>query len=358
MKKRAERLALTTDQRIVLSTKLKLRLWLILGTAAILLVSLAVAFVLEFVFIRFEVIPWEKFSGILQVVIFSATSVIVGLTLAMILGRLFLRPINTVIDGLTKLSEGDFSVRIETNKYSILKNMAEKFNLMASELEKNEILRSDFVNEFTHELKTPIVSISGLLPLLKNDDLSAEKRMQYLSIMETETARLVQMTANTLYLSKIETQSILKDKRTFNLSEQIRACILLLEKKWTSKSLELVVDFDDFEIMANEDMLKQVWINLIDNAIKFSYERGELAISIISDDDRIVVTVSNEGDSIPEEQRELIFNKFYQGDRSRSTEGNGIGLSIVKHIIELHKGKISVRSSGGMTSFTVSLPNE
>lgn len=358
MKRRAEKLALTTDQKIVLSTKLKLRLWLILGTAAILLVSLAVAFVLEFIFIRFEVIPWEKFSGSLQVVIFSATSIIIGLALAFILGRLFLRPINAVIDGLTRLAEGDFSFRIEPDKYSLWRNMAEKFNTMATELERTEILRTDFVSEFTHELKTPIVSIKGLLPLLKNEELSAEKRSKYLAIMEAETDRLVQMTANTLYLSKIETQAILKDKTEFNISEQIRACVLLLEKKWTAKSLELMVDFDDFVISANEDMLKQVWINLIDNAIKFSYERGELSVTIVGEDDRITVTVSNEGDTISDEEKELIFNKFYQGDKSRSTEGNGIGLSIVKHIIELHRGKIAVRSKNGITAFSVTLPNK
>lgn len=346
------------DWQLVHSTKRRMRLLLILGTAIILLASLAVAFVLEFVFIALEVIPWSRYYGSLQVVIFSATSIIIGLTLAFILGRLFLRPINKVIDGLVRLADGDFSVRIDAGKHSLLHSMAEKFNIMASELEKNAMLRTDFVNEFTHELKTPIVSISGLIPLLKNKDISEQKRAQYLAVMETETARLVKMTENTLYLSKIETETILRDRTTFCLSEQIRASVLLLEKKWVRKSLSLDMDFTDYYICANEDMLKQVWINLIDNAVKFSREGGTLAIAIGSSAEELTVSVTNDGEPISDENKELIFHKFYQADRSRSTEGNGIGLAIVKHIIELHRGSISVSSDNGRTTFTVCLPRK
>ena len=168
--------------------------------------------------------------------------------------------------------------------------------------------------------------------------------------------RLTQMTSNALYLSKIETQGILTNKERFNLSEQIRGCVLLLERKWTEKNLTPSLDFDEHIILANEDMLKHVFMNLIDNAIKFSNPGGELMISAKEENGALSVSVGNYGVEIPKSDYDAIFNKFYQCDKSRASEGNGIGLSIVKHIINLHNGKISVESENGKTVFTVSLP--
>ena len=227
---------------------------------------------------------------------------------------------------------------------------------VAKELEKTEILRTDFINDFSHELKTPIVSISGLISLMKSENLSDDKRRQYLTIMEEEANRLTQMTSNALYLSKVETQGILTNKREFNVSEQIRDSFLLLERKWSKKELIPNLELDEFMVLANEDMLKHVWVNLIDNAIKFSEEKKELKITAEKMYGQLFVSIQNYGPEIPKSDYEAIFNKFYQCDKSRSTEGNGIGLSIVKHIVTLHDGEVMVSSGNGKTIFTVALP--
>ena len=164
------------------------------------------------------------------------------------------------------------------------------------------------------------------------------------------------MTSSALYLSKLETQGILTNKKSFNVSEQIRNSVLLLERKWSKKNVEPNLEFGEYTIYANEDMLKQVWINLRDNAIKFSDENKELIISAEKAADKLIVKIENYGPEIPEGERDSIFNKFYQCDKSRSTEGNGIGLSIVKHIVTLHSGEITVSCQNGKTAFTVTLP--
>ncbi len=336
-----------------------LKLAFVLGTAAILLVALAISSVLEYIFVRVNSLPeiMTLENEWYMVLIFSATSILIGLGLAFILGRIIFKPITIIADGLSKLSEGDFSERIHLGGYESMNALSDSFNKLATELENTEILRNDFVNEFSHEMKTPIVSISGLLALLKDDTLPEEKRKQYIDIIDKEVTRLTEMTSNALYLSKIEAQEILTNKTKYNLSEQIRECILLLERKWTKKGLTPVLEFDEYEITANEDMLKQVFVNLIDNAIKFSNENSDFSVSIDTAEQYTVINVSNYGIEIPESEQNAIFGKFYQCDKSRSTDGNGIGLSIVKHIVTLHGGTVSVASENGMTTFTVTLKN-
>ena len=342
-----------------LSPTSRLNIVLISGTAIILLIALAVSTILEYTFVHFELINWgsQTDSGWYWAFVFFGTSIIIGLSLAIILGKIIFKPLKTITDGMTKLSDGDFTTRIDLGKYDGMKNLTNSFNTLAKELQNNELLRTDFVNDFSHELKTPIVSISGLITLMKNENLSEEKRQHYLAIMEQEANRLTQMTSNTLYLSKIETQGILTHRNTFNLSEQIRGAVLLLENKWSKKNIGFSLDFDEYTITANEDMLKQVWVNLIDNAIKFSEPGNDVSITVGKSSGVLSVSVENQGPPIPETDYQLIFNKFYQCDKSRVTEGNGIGLSIVKHILTLHNGDISVSCNDGKTVFTVTLPS-
>jgi signal transduction histidine kinase len=332
----------------------------ILGTAVILLFALVTSSVMEITFLKLEkiIIGTEDTTGFYWVLVFIATSVILGVLLALLLGRMIFKPVNDIVDGMTKLADGDYSTRIQLGQYEGMKTLADRFNALAEELENTEMLRSDFINEFSHEMNTPLLSITGLIKLMKSENLSEEKRNQYLAIMEEEADRLSHMTSNSLYLSKIESQGILTNKKRFNLSEQIRSSVLLLEKKWTEKALIPVLDFEEYTIRANEDMLKQVWVNLIDNAIKFSSDGKELIISISENEGKIEIKVENYGIEIPESEYSAIFNKFYQCEKSRSTNGNGIGLSIVKQIITLHSGDISVKSENGKTTFTVTLPKQ
>ncbi len=285
-----------------------------------------------------------------------------GLVLSVVLSRVSLFPINKVIDAMNSLANGNFRTRLEFHtqlrRHPTIVEVTDSFNHMAEELEKTEMLRSDFVNNFSHEFKTPIVSIAGFADLLLEADLTEDERQEYIRIISEESHRLSDMATNVLNLTKIENQTILTDVTSFNLSEQIRNCILLLENKWEEKELNLDVDFGEYEYSGNCEMLKQVWVNLIDNAVKFSDRGGELKISITEMPDNLVISVSNTGSEIPRESLERIFNKFYQADESHAIQGNGIGLSIVKAIVDLHNGEVIPSSGGGKTVFTVVLPRQ
>lgn len=339
--------------------KKRLRIAFVLGVALILVIAISIVVVLEYLIIQIKLVEKETLqsSGLFLIILFGFSSVVIGVALSAILEKFIVKPVDTLIDGMAKLSDGEFSTRIDMGKVKGMKEISDTFNTLATQLENTEILRSDFVNNFSHELKTPIVSVSGLVDLLKNENLPQEKRKKYLEIIEEEMDRLSDMTTNLLNLSKVEKQEILTDKTTFNISEQIRTCVLLLEKKWSKKDIEFSLDFDEFYVLANYDLLKQVWFNLIDNAIKFSNEKGKIVISISQKEKEIEISISNNGRQILEEDKTKIFNKFYQGKNASSGEGNGIGLSIVKHIVDMHGGKIYVECGGDTTTFTTFLIN-
>ncbi|MBR2929906.1 MAG: HAMP domain-containing histidine kinase [Clostridia bacterium] len=289
-------------------------------------------------------------------------SAIMGYGFSVLLGStVLMKPINALVNGMNRLAGGDFSARLELKgifkNIEIAKEITTSFNRMAEELGNTELLRSDFVNNFSHEFKTPIVSIAGFADLLKNEDLPEEDRRHYLSIITTESRRLASLATNILNLTKIENQTILTGVSEFNLSEQLRSVVLLLESKWAFKGVIPMLDIDEeIEISANEQLLKEVWLNLLDNAIKFSPECGEIGISIEQSISRITVHISNEGEPIPDDVKEKIFTKFYQADVSHSGEGSGVGLAVVKRVVELHRGAVSVRSADGRNVFSVSLP--
>lgn len=287
-------------------------------------------------------------------------SIPVGMVVAAAVSKFPLKPVRDLIDGMDRLASGDFKTRVNVGpimrRYPAFVEVSNSFNKMAEELESTEVLRSDFVNNFSHEFKTPIVSIAGFAKLLRYGDLEPKQQQEYLDIIEEESMRLSDMATNVLNLTKIENQTILTDVSAFNLSEQIRSCILLLESKWSKKELELQLDFDEHTIHANEELLKQVWINLLDNAVKFTPDGHIIQVQIAEKDDRLLVAIKNTGSEIPAESREKIFNKFYQADESHATQGNGVGLAIVKRITQLHGGNVSVSSGNDVTEFVVELP--
>ncbi len=293
---------------------------------------------------------------------FVLWSLIIGAALAVITSRFPLKPLNNVLSTLNRLASGDYSARLVfkgfLSKNKTIKELTNSFNTMASELEQTELLRSDFINNFSHEFKTPIVSIAGFAKLLKRGNLPAEKQIEYLDVIEEESLRLSQMASNVLSLTKVESQNILTDVKHFNLSEQIRTCILTLERKWSKKHIELFLPLEEYFIYANEELMKQVWINLLDNAVKFSSDYGTVEAQIRQENELTCVMISNFGEPIPKEKQEKIFNKFYQADESHSAEGNGVGLAVVKKIVDLHGGSIDVRCEGGKTTFTVNLPQK
>lgn len=290
--------------------------------------------------------------------LFAIVSVIVGTMLALIFSRVPLAPMREIIDATDRLAKGDFTVRINLKGPEEIHMLNTSFNHMAKELGSIEMLRSDFVNNFSHEFKTPIVSVRGFAKLLKHEDLSQEERDEYLDIIIGESDRLAELATNMLNLSKVENQAIVADKTRYNGSEQIRRVIALLEARWTQKDIEIRFDCAEVDFYGNEELLGQVWTNLIDNAIKFSPEHSVVTIGIRPRPDSVAVSVTDQGIGMGAETAERLFDKFYQGDTSHATKGNGIGLTLAKRIIELHGGEISAQSSGRETEFVVELPTE
>lgn len=293
-------------------------------------------------------------------VIIAVICLIVGTILSYLVGRFPLRTVMSSINAMEQLARGNYKARVKTGslagRMELFVRLAASFNNMADQLEKTELLRSDFINNFSHEFKTPIVSIAGFAKLLKKGNLTPEEQAEYLDIIEEESMRLSHMATDVMYMTRIENQSNLTELKTYNVSEQIRNCFLLLEHEWTSKNIDIEPDIDEHFLKADEEMMRHVWVNLIGNAIKFTPNNGKIIVSIDEDADTLSVRVTNTGSSISKEEMNNIFIKFYQIDKSRNTKGNGIGLAVVKRVVELHKGTISVESEDGLTSFIITLP--
>lgn len=332
----------------------------VLQTVAVLIASAAV-----YLLIRLNLLD-DLFGGnanFLTIIFFmAAISVAAGLVITLLTTKVSIKPINRIVDGINRLSGGDYQARLSFGKVldsnPTFSGIADSFNTLAQELEGTQMLRQDFVNNFSHEFKTPIVSIAGFAKVLRRGDLTEDQKQEYLAVIEEESMRLSAMATNVLNMTRVENQTILSDVHRFNLSEQLRSCVLLLEGKWTKKEIDLQIDLEEHRIEADEELLKQVWINLVDNAIKFSPLGGAVSLEIREQTDTLSVSITNAGPGIPADQQKRIFNKFYQADRSHSTEGNGIGLALVKRITELHRGKVTVSSENGLTTFTVTLPKK
>ncbi len=342
------------DLDYIRSTR-KLRRGFIIAVAIVITIALVVAISLEYLLISFNVIKQDEISSSLFwfLLILGATSIITGTSLFVFASKFLLKTVDNLLNGLNKLEKGEYDTEIEIKA---LPKISDSFNSLAKELKNVQILRSDFINNFSHEFKTPIVSIKGLICLMKTKNISKEKQLEYFLIIEDELNRLSLITTNILNLSKFDNQEILTETSEFNVSEQIRRTVLLLERQWQSKNISFKMDFDEHRVLGNEDMLNQVWVNLIDNAIKFSDKNSEINISVDKNDYEITISIGNVGIPILDEEKDKIFNKFYQADQTHSKTGNGIGLSIVKKIVELHKGSVSVDAKNNETIFTVKLP--
>lgn len=290
-------------------------------------------------------------------VILLISCTIIGTTISAVTSRRMVQTIRMFIDATDRLASGDFSIRLKLKGPPEFQVLSENFNRMAEELGGIEILRTDFINNFSHEFKTPIVSIKGFAEVLKHDDLTKEERDEYLNIVIEESTRLASLASNVLDLSKIEAQSILTNKRQFNIGEQIRQSVLLMAPKMEKKKLSLNVNLHDYEIAGNKELLNQVWLNLLDNAIKFTPEGGEIHVRMKKIEEHVLIMIRDNGTGIQSEALPKIFDKFYQQDTSHSAAGNGLGLTIVNQIVQLHEGTITCEStpSHGAT-FTISIP--
>ena len=294
----------------------------------------------------------------IPVLMFLLGSVLLGASIALYVGKWIIQPIQKISDAFDELSKGNFSVKIPTDeKVEEIREMAQHFNAMTHDLSHMETLRSDFVANVSHEFKTPIAAIEGYATLLQNPNLTREKHDHYVEIILDNSRRLSYLSSNILTLSKLENQEMIVDNRNFRLDEQIRRSILLLEGKWSAKNIEFDMDLPKQMYYGSESLLAQVWSNILDNAIKHSPVGSMIHVNIQVADKWLTVSIADHGDGMTEEVQKHIFEKFYQGDNSRKAEGNGLGLALVKRIVELCNGTVSVQSMPGKgATFSVTLP--
>ena len=337
-----------------------------LRTAAvvfILLIMLSAAFLTSFVLALlyvFRLLPILILSSAFVPFLCLLISSFVGTIISSVVSYHLLRPLRELIAATKTVAKGDFSVQLKSeDQIGEMAELIDSFNLMTRELGGIEMFRSDFINTFSHEFKTPIVSIRGFAKQLKNENLTAEERQEYTDIIIAESERLTKLSANILMLSKLEHQTILSDQTEFSLAEQIRSDILLLEKQWSKKNLDIDPDLAEVMYYGNAEILSQLWVNLLSNAIKFTPDGGKIEIVLTQDSDHVKIVVRDNGVGMSAETLPHVFEKFYQGDRSHAAEGNGLGLSLVKRIVELCGGSISIESEeGNGTSVYVALPKQ
>lgn len=262
-----------------------------------------------------------------------------------------------ILYGISYVSEGNLDVELDLKNAGEYKVIYQNFNKMVKELKNTRIEMQNFVNDFSHEFKTPITSIKGFAEILLETEVSEEDQKQYLQIIAEESARLAELSQNTLLLSKLDAQQVVIDKNEFSLDEQIKKIAILMIKEVEKKNITLDMDLPNIKYYGNQELLCQVWMNLMNNAIKFTPERGKITISIMDNKDYISVNISDSGIGMDEETVKQIFKKYYQGDDSHATRGYGLGLSIVARIVNLCGGDIFVTSELGCGStFTVKLP--
>jgi len=337
--------------------KLPSLLWIVLFVFFILLASILISGLIWQFFLRIGILPPITEIVINAFLFLLLVSLLVGTISATIGGDYLLRPLRRLTIATKEIASGNFNIQVDVGGSKELERLAESFNEMAAKLNSIETLRSDFVSNISHEYKTPVASIKGFAKLLMKNNLTDEQRMEYLRIIISESERLSRLSSNVLLLSNLDSSGWVAEKATYALDEQLRKLVLLLDPQLYKKNLEIEVNLEPVLITANEEMLQHLWLNLMENAIKFSHEGGIVEITLKSGAGGAIVSIIDHGIGMTDDVKNQMFEKFYQGDRSRTTEGNGLGLSLVKKILDLENGQIVVTSELGKGAcFAVALP--
>ena len=268
------------------------------------------------------------------------------------------RPVKIITEATEQIMQGDFSVRIKPMHGAGMEGFNQigmAINAMAAELAGTETLRTDFIANVSHELKTPLAVMGNYATMLQRPGITEEERCEYARSISEAARRLAQLITNILKLNKLENQQIFPQPKEFDLSEQLCECLLVFEDAWEAKSLEIETDIEeDVRIKSDPELLSLVWNNLISNAVKFTPDGGTIGLSLKTEDGSVIVQVRDTGCGMKPEVGQHIFEKFYQGDTSHATQGNGLGLALVKRVVDILNGEIGVQSVYGTGStFTV-----
>ena len=288
--------------------------------------------------------------------VFSGTS---GVAVTNHMTKMLIDPIAKLRSAMREVADGDFKVEAKCeSRIQDVQDIYDSFNSMVRELSTTETLQTDFISDVSHEFKTPINAIEGYASLLEGEP-SPEEQRAYVEKILFNTRRLSALTGNILLLSKLSNQSILPQKTQFRLDEQIRQAIVALEQKWSEKELGFEVELAETPFFGYESLLPHVWTNLIGNAVKFSPKGGEIRIKMMRTEGAVVFTIEDDGPGIVPGDEEHIFTKFYQSESSHGMEGNGLGLALVRQIVEMSGGSVDVQNlEAGGCRFTVRLPLE
>lgn len=306
----------------------------------------------------FLVLPRSSMSMI------ALLSLLLAVMISVAIERTIVKPMRSMTWHMGELAKGDFSIRMPPNErieINEAKQFTKSFNKAAEELSGIEIMRANFISDFSHEFRTPIASISGFAQLLRDQNLSEEEREEYLNIIIDESKRLSNLSEDILNLSRMESSSILTNVSTVDVAEGLRRSIAIVEPNADEKSIAINVDIDETELVGNADYLSQLWTNILQNAVKFTPKGGSIKISLKNSQAQktksVTCTISDDGCGMDESTRTHLFERFYQGDTSHAQEGNGLGLALCKRIVDLHGGTIRVISAPGKGStFVVTLP--
>jgi signal transduction histidine kinase len=259
-------------------------------------------------------------------------------------------------DAMDRIARGDFSVRLTSPRGGVLADVVASVNNMAAGLGSVEQQRQEFISNVSHEIQSPLTSIAGFAELLRDGGLDDATRQHYLDVICAEATRLSKLSDNLLRLSTLDSTDDVERSRV-RVDEQVRAVVLMLEPQWSAKRLEVELATVPVEIEADADMLRQVWINLVSNAIKYTPEAGGVHVSVRATSDACRVDVADTGIGIAAGDLPRVFERFFRADKARSGEGNGLGLSLVKRVVELHGGTVAATSElGSGSTFTVTLP--
>jgi signal transduction histidine kinase len=298
-------------------------------------------------------IKFQISKGVWFIIFIAICSICAGFVLYYNLYKKKNRNLQSLYDALDKLSKGEYDFDLSSLPLEF-KDIGEKLTILSKRLKLFEQEKDDFINDFSHELKTPIVSIRGFARLIAKGNLSPDEQAEYLAIILSESDRLIELTASTLMIDRLSSNKFDIETRKYNLSEQIRKTILLLQTEWEKKNIEFIADFEDYDTVSNEELVSRLLLNVIQNAIKFSLPNGKIEVIVKAIDNEISVTVKDYGIGMNEETQKRMFDKYFRGDKSRSTQGNGLGLSMVKKIADLLDLKIKVESQLNKgTSFTI-----
>lgn len=263
---------------------------------------------------------------------------------------------NMMNSSIAKIAGGDFTVRLNSDNAKSMAEVFDNINIMTQELQNMAMMKNDFINTYSHEFKTPIASINGFAELLLTTAVTDDERQTYLQIIADESKRLADLADKTILLSRLDNQSIIDNKRNYSLDEQLRQCSILLSSQWTAKNINFSGDIDEVNYYGNEELMQQLWLNLMSNAIKFTPDGGEIFTTLSCSNGKISVSIRDNGIGMSDTHAARIFDKYYQAEVSAHKSGLGLGLSIAKRILDLCGGDISVTSAPNEGScFTVQL---